>query len=317
MGSKIESKLVSTIIPVYNRPEMLKEAVESVIQQTYRPIEIIIVDDGSTDSTLEIARKLAEQYSEITVLTQKNAGPGVAREAGRKIVRGEFIQYLDSDDLLLPDKFRLQVKGLLEHPDCDIAYGKECQIQLGDEPDWVACKNTGEKFNKLFPKLLRSTLWGTSVPLYRRQLLDKVGSWSSLSAEEDWEYDARAGSLNPELFYCEEFIALQRMHDNHLSAGGAVNPIKLKHRALAREKIYDYALLAGVSHDIEEMRHFSKYAFLLSRQCAVAGVQESARNLFRLSIKSNGKANLKHNIYRCLTLIFGWKNTARLAQLLE
>jgi glycosyltransferase involved in cell wall biosynthesis len=104
--------LVSTIIPVHNRPALLREAVASVLAQTYRPIEIIIVDDGSTDETGREAEALAEKYSEVHSIHRQNGGPGAARETGRLAARGEFTQYLDSDDLLLPTKFELQVAGL-------------------------------------------------------------------------------------------------------------------------------------------------------------------------------------------------------------
>src|SRR5215475_1428390 len=104
--------LVSTIIPVFNRFVVLHEAVASVLAQTYRPIEIIVVNDGSTDETGREAEALAEAHSELRVIHRENGGPGEARETGRRAARGEFIQYLDSDDLLLPTKFALQVAGL-------------------------------------------------------------------------------------------------------------------------------------------------------------------------------------------------------------
>ena len=99
--------LVSTVIPVHNRAALLQEAVASVLAQTYRPIEVIVVDDGSTDDTPEAARALVAQHAgEVFVVHQPNAGPGMAREAGRRAARGEFIQYLDSDDVLLPVSVR-------------------------------------------------------------------------------------------------------------------------------------------------------------------------------------------------------------------
>src|SRR5262245_54314926 len=85
-----DTGLVSTIIPVFNRARMLKEAVSSVLEQTYRPIEIIIVNDGSIDETAKVADLLAsENPDEIRVVHQSNTGPGLAREAGRKQARGE------------------------------------------------------------------------------------------------------------------------------------------------------------------------------------------------------------------------------------
>src|SRR5437660_1100924 len=107
------TNLVSTIIPVYNRSAMLREAVGSVLAQTYRPIEIIIVNDGSTDETPQVCRRLAQANpSVVRVISRQNGGPGVAREAGRQLAMGEFIQYLDSDDLLHPLKFERQVAAL-------------------------------------------------------------------------------------------------------------------------------------------------------------------------------------------------------------
>src|SRR5262245_54711913 len=127
--------LVSTIIPVFNRPALLREAAASVLAQTYRPIEIIIVDDGSTDNTFESVESLAAEHpSLLRFLRIPNGGPGAAREAGRLMAEGEFIQYLDSDDLLLPRKFELQVGCLRSHPECDVAYGKTRFYRAGDSP---------------------------------------------------------------------------------------------------------------------------------------------------------------------------------------
>src|SRR4051795_5577813 len=98
----MQQGIVSTIIPVFNRPAMLREAVASVLAQTYRPIEIIIVDDSSTDDTPVVIDELAARHPEVRGIRRPNGGPGLARESGRGEARGEFIQYLDSDDLLMP-----------------------------------------------------------------------------------------------------------------------------------------------------------------------------------------------------------------------
>src|SRR5215469_1832099 len=130
--------LISTIIPVHNRPLLLREAVASVLAQSYRPLEIIIVDDGSTDETGREAEALAEAHSEIRTIHRPNGGPGAARETGRLAASGEFIQYLDSDDLLLPTKFELQVAGLRRCAECAVAYGKTRFYACGQDPSNVA-----------------------------------------------------------------------------------------------------------------------------------------------------------------------------------
>src|SRR5689334_18736403 len=116
--------LVSIIIPVFNRAAMLREAVESALAQTHRPIEILIVDDGSTDDTPAVADQLAREYADvIRVFHQPNGGAGAARETARVAIRGDFAQHLDSDDLLLPRKLELQVAALHAQPHCGAAYG--------------------------------------------------------------------------------------------------------------------------------------------------------------------------------------------------
>ena len=120
--------LVSTIIPVYNRPEFLCDAVESVERQSYLRVEIVIVDDGSTDGTLAAAQLLKSNSAiPIKVIHQSNFGPGVARQTGLEASRGEFIQFLDSDDLLLPGKFAAQVAELQHREECGICYGPSAQ----------------------------------------------------------------------------------------------------------------------------------------------------------------------------------------------
>src|SRR5262249_49487954 len=143
--------LVSTIIPVHNRAALLREAVGSVLAQIYRPIEIIIVDDGSNDETGSQADALAEAHPEVRVIRRENGGPGAARETGRLASRGEFIQYLDSDDLLLPTKFKLQVGGLRQHRDCGVSYGKTRFYIIGERPIDVPWKRTGERISTMFP----------------------------------------------------------------------------------------------------------------------------------------------------------------------
>src|SRR5882672_3604168 len=135
----VNAGLVSTIIPVYNRAAMLCEAVASVLAQTYRPVEIIIIDDGSTDDTPATIAGLAAAHPEIRTHRIANSGPGTAREEGRKLARGEFIQHLDSDDLLPPRRFELLVAALHAHPDAGVAYGmsRYCD-RAGNEiaPTW-------------------------------------------------------------------------------------------------------------------------------------------------------------------------------------
>ena len=282
--------LVSVIIPVHNRPAMLREAVASVLGQTYRPIEVVIVDDGSTDETPEVADQLAAANpSEFRVIHQENRGPGPAREAGRQSARGAFIQYLDSDDLLRPTKLAAQVQALRDCPDCGVAYGKTRYYGITEEPRDESLKRTGEQIDRMFPAFLASRWWSTSTPLYRRSLTDAAGCWANLVNEEDWEYDCRIASMGVKLAFVDEFVSDTRDHSaDRLNRDGAVDRKKLSDRAKARRLIYQHALRAGISCSAPEMKIFSRYAFLLARQCGVAGLDAESRDLVELAIEAGG-----------------------------
>jgi hypothetical protein len=306
--------LVSTIIPVFNRPALLRQAVLSVLEQTYRPIEVIVVDDGSTDETGGIADALARDHAaEIRVLHQANAGPGQAREAGRRVARGEYIQYLDSDDVLLPGKFALQVAGLRGNLSCDVAYGKTRYAAAGDDP-W---KRTGERIETMFPAFLQSRWWDTSTPLYRRRVVEAAGPWTALWQEEDWEYDCRVASLGVRLHYCGEFVSEQRSLDAaRLSGGGLGAAQKLRNRAAAHQLIFGHAQRAGIGPQVSEMRHFARELFLLARQCGAVGLPREASVLFGLACEASGPHRSNGWDFRCyesMARLLGWEWAGRIA----
>lgn len=317
------TELVSTIIPVFNRPQLLLDAVESVLAQTYRPIEIIIVNDGSTDDTGRVADELVSNHPAlIRVHHVSNGGPGRAREAGRQAAQGEFIQYLDSDDILLPRKFELQVGALRDHPECGIAYGMTLFGKVGEDPPRVPHKGTGQQHDYLFPALLLDRWWCTNTPLYRRSVCNRIGPWLPLANEEDWEYDARAAALGIRLCFCDEFVSVQRSHipDQHLCHQGTTDPAKLRDRAKAHELILGHAQAAGITADQPEMRHFARELFLLSRQCGAAGLAVESRTLFhlaRVASTPERAAGWDFRLYGQAAHLLGWERLGRLTCALD
>ena len=312
--------LVSTIIPVFNRAALLVEAVDSVLAQSYRSIEIVIVDDGSNDATLECAQTFRERHPEhIRVIHQANAGPGAARQRGLDQAQGEFIQFLDSDDLLLPNKFEAQVAALHTHAEAQICYGPSIQEDHSCQPPRLdrPMRATGRPQAHLFPMLLLERWWTTSCPLYRRSLLDRIGPWQPWINEEDWEYDARAGATGAPLAWVETEVSIRRIHLNgdHLSSEGHCDPRKLANRASAQLSLYRCALEAGVNPKGPEMQQFARSAFLLCRQCGAAGLTEESRQLFKLA-RTASRARKRHQpefrIYALLAALLGWCRAARL-----
>jgi glycosyltransferase involved in cell wall biosynthesis len=306
--------LVTTIIPVFNRAAMLREAVASVLAQTHRPIEVIVVDDGSTDGTAETADALAREHAEVRAIHQPNGGVGRAREAGRLAAKGDFIQHLDSDDLLLPRKFELQVAGLLAHPECGASYGWTRIIDRGVVRERPS-KRSGERIETMFPAMLRDRWWDTPTPLYRASVIRDAGAWLDLRIEEDWEYDARIAARGVRLHYVDEWVCEVRQHaEGHLSGRGG-DPAILRGRAAAHAQIYGHALRAGIGPAAPEMQHFARELFLLARQCGSAGLGSESHELFTLArLASGDRANaLQFRLYERVAGVFGWSFTGKLA----
>lgn len=298
--------LVSTIIPVFNRAEMLAEAVGSVLAQTYAPIEVVVVDDASTQPVVINDARVR------VIRHDTNRGVGAARETGRNAANGEFIQYLDSDDLLLPRKFELQVAGLRAHPECGASYG---WTRVNDEPR--PAKRTGERIDALFPSMLQSRWWHTPTPLWRRPVIDAAGPWLALNSEEDWEYDARIGADGVKLHYVEDWVCVVRFHgQTRLSRRGRA-PEVLRDKAIAHAKILEHARRAGIDERAPEMRHFARELFLLARQCGAAGLPRESRLLFELARDASGAdaSRLQFRLYRAAAALLGWSNAGRLAAL--
>jgi len=320
--SRFEAGLVSAIVPVYNRPGGLREAVDSILGQSYRPIEVVIVDDGSTDETPAVAERLFGEHPGIVrVVRQANAGPGAARETGRRLARGELVQYLDSDDLLLPLKYERQVAALRAHPECDVAYGMTRHRAADGRADEQPWKGSGERVDRMFPSFLRERWWDTPNPLYRAALLEQIGPWTNLRLEEDWEYDCRVAALGGRLCFVPEFVCEVRDHENdRLSRGSAADPVRNRERARAHALIFQHAQRAGVSQESVEMRHFARELFLLARQCGSSGLSEESQMLFLLARRASTPLRSRaadFRLYRLAAAVLGWVGAARSSVVLE
>lgn len=310
--------LVTTIIPVFNRPAMLREAVASVLAQTHGAIEVVIVDDGSTDDTGSVADVLAREHpSVIRVVHIPNGGPGVAREAGRQLARGELIQHLDSDDVLLPRKFELQLAALRDAPECGAAYGWTRYRHEDGRVEPGPWKRSGEKIDTLFPAMLRSRWWDTPTPLYRRAVIDRAGAWTTLRIEEDWEYDCRIASSGVRLAYCPEWVAEVRAHAS-TRATGRLDVPSLRDRARAHELILRHGQRANAI-GTPEGAHFARELFLLARQCGAAALPRESRRLFELAREASGdrRNGIDFHAYALLAGAIGWSGAGRLTCLAD
>ncbi len=186
--------LVSILIPAYNAEEWISDTLRCAIAQTWEPKEIIVVDDGSTDRTLEIARQFeSEQFR---VVTQKNQGAAATRNNALSLSRGEYIQYLDADDLIGPDKIRLQMETLGASPDRRTLvagpWGKFMyryyRTSFVPTPLWCDLS----PIEWLLRKMRFNTYLQTASWLVSRELAEAAGPWdTSLLGDDDGEYFCR------------------------------------------------------------------------------------------------------------------------------
>jgi teichuronic acid biosynthesis glycosyltransferase TuaG len=173
---------ISVIIPAYNSAKYIAEAIESVLNQTYPVLEVIVVDDGSTDDTAEIVKKIAsrpmtyELRPKIRYFYQDNRGPAAARNRGIREARGNYIAFLDSDDLWLPDKIEKQIV-LFDRSDYAMVYCDMSHVVNGKTAYKSYLKGRGYKYfgrGDIYDNLLRENFIFTPTVIMRRCILDKI-----------------------------------------------------------------------------------------------------------------------------------------------
>jgi len=210
--------LVSIIIPVYNAGKYLEGTIISAIEQTWGNKEIIIVDDGSTDNSLAIAKKHENTW--IKVFSQQNKGAGAARNKGLKESKGDYIQFLDADDLLNTNKIESQIEQLIKFPE-HLAVCPTVHFEDGTEPtgqpvqhEWYATgsDDPADFLIKLYGGALIGPTYGGMIQpnawLTPKYIIDKAGPWNEMrNPDDDGE------------FFCRVILASKGI----IHAGGAVN----------------------------------------------------------------------------------------------
>lgn len=240
---------VSIIIPSYNYGIYLPESVGSIINQTYTNWECIIIDDGSTDNTKEVAQLLCVKDNRISYFSQSNSGPTVARNYGLKLAKGEFIQFLDADDLLESRKLEKQI-AIFKQQDCDIVYGgvkyftSSNLSKLYDSEDlksgsWM--KNLSGRGDTMILELLKGNIMETSSPLIRKLLFHKLGNMNEeLLFNEDWELWARfaIGDAKFKFDNSEDTRVLRRVHDSYSKNVFKMDAYGLKVSLILNKKVH-------------------------------------------------------------------------------
>ncbi|HEY9644835.1 MAG TPA: glycosyltransferase [Chroococcidiopsis sp.] len=252
--------LVSVVIPVYNGENTIRETIQSVLGQTFSDFELLIINDGSTDSTLEILSAIADPR--LQVHSYPNAGLAASRNRGIAIATGELISFIDADDLWTADKLEAQVNALAQHPNSAIAYS------------WTNCIDDNGKFLRqgshvsanghVYAQLLTNNFVdsGSNV-LVRRAAFDKTGGFDpTLKAAEDWDMWFRLAAHY-------EFVAVPKPQVLY-----RVSTRSMSTNVIRQETESLKVLQRAFAHSPEPMHHLAKLSFgILYRYLATKALE--------------------------------------------
>ncbi len=242
--------LVSIVIPTYNDERFISEALSSLFAQTYHQWEAIIIDDGSSDSSVKIAQSFGDR---VKVFSQNNAGSAVARNHGMRMASGQYLAFLDADDYWLPDKLRLQVEYLDRHPQYDFVYCAwrewfwpkvpEPQAAIGacGQESATADEVVASESGWVYPSLLLDCFIQTSTVLMRRSVVDRVGWFDeSLRRGQDYDYWLRCAHV-VQIFKLAQVSSLYRLREDSITK--RVHPVNygavVLERTIRRWGIHD------------------------------------------------------------------------------
>ncbi|HJX91730.1 MAG TPA: glycosyltransferase [Pyrinomonadaceae bacterium] len=303
---KNDGPLVSIIIPCYKQAEFLREAIESCLSQTYRNLEIIVVDDGSPDHTSLVA----SEYREIKLIRQENSGLRVARNRGLEESTGEFLIFLDSDDRLRPKAVELGMAHLIDRPRAAFAYGR-CE-RINSAGEFIGPFPHPKIDNYYASMLLGNFMPSPAAIMFRREPAEQGGGFSpNMHGCEDYDICLRLGREHEVCAY-DEVVADYRQHETSLSRRAVVmsnsvynvltaqipfvrqnpeynNSLELGFKNW-RKKYYASALLMTISDKVHQKEFLAAAKDLVSLTKANPSLLfESATRKFNLEIQKLGK----------------------------
>jgi glycosyltransferase involved in cell wall biosynthesis len=208
----VNRPLISCIVPVFNGEKYLAEALDSILAQTYRPLEVIVPDDGSTDGTAALAARYRDR---IRYVRQDNAGAPAARNLGLSIAKGEFVAFLDSDDLWHPEKLQRQMERFEARPELDLSLTYLQNFWIS-ELEKEKARFQDHRLAGALPGYVTQTL------LARRSAFDKVGLFNdSLRVGDPADWFLRASEVGLVTEMITDILVYRRMHESNMSMQAA------------------------------------------------------------------------------------------------
>ena len=271
-------ELVSIIIPCHNRSDLLEQAIASSALQTWPHVEILVVDDASDEDIQSVVDKARRRHAlgdRLKYIHQDRRGGSAARNTGVRAASGSYIQYLDSDDLLHPDKLTRQLAVLQAKPELDMVFCLDEQFSatLGDirllwnVPRRFDCSDDLDRY------LHEDSVWAPASPLWRRATIERIGGWNEeLACWQDWEFHVAALCAGIRYEYISEVLEYVRHHQGPRTSW-TIAPLKREQSCfLAGKLAHEYLVRAGRLDDTKRrllllyfVRHVIKVAAITDR----------------------------------------------------
>lgn len=267
---------VSVIIPTYNSSQFLYEAVQSVLQQTLTDIEIIVVDDGSTDKTSELMQQFGNK---VNYIYQENQGVSAARNNGIKASRGKYVAFLDSDDIWLPTKLEKQIKALNENPKNKVCYTEYFSVSEKMTPQDL--RRIRSDVSVLQDLLLVGNVVGPpSTVVAEREMFERIGGFDeSLSLSADWDMWIRLACVT-EFIFLNEPLVKYRLHKSNMSRNVRLleeDTMRLLEKSFSRGKLPNELFVKrnaafGYHYIVFAKSYFRVHRFLDFLRCVACSI---------------------------------------------
>ncbi|TVZ59157.1 glycosyltransferase involved in cell wall biosynthesis [Flavobacteriaceae bacterium MAR_2010_105] len=284
--------LISVIVTTHNRSHYLGETLESIHNQTHRPIEIIVVDDGSSAEESQQNKIICSKFTSCQYFYKQNSGQPHSRNYGIKKAKGAYIGFCDDDDIWVLDKLEKQLKVFDRHSEIFIVTGDTASITHDGKETGAIKSHAGFNHGYIFKHLLLKNRTASIIPLLRREVFEKVGYFNtSFTIGEDWEFWRRVSYYYP--FYAiNEVLGYVRLHEHNMSLSRSDTPIE---RILLYRKLTQ-ALLHWGEHRISiedtlliKQKEWAFYRRLISNN--FSGVLNKLRFVVRLYLVNINVAN--------------------------
>lgn len=213
------SETFSIVIPVLNRASLIPRTLDSIRRQSYRPIRVIIVDNGSSDDSIDVAEKWRDTYADkdltIDIVSEKRRGACAARNAGLKLVESRYMAFFDSDDTMTPNLVEEAVSALKNANTGNPLVAWKARLHIDGKTRILAAPHRNPLRNHLFHSILSTQRMAATTDLFRR-----AGAWNeNLSCWNDWEFSTRILLLNPKLIFINKVLV--DIHHQNTSITGS------------------------------------------------------------------------------------------------